>query len=96
MYYYMLIQRYCQYRLCPERRKILKFLRYFMHNWYGFPTFKWFCESRGLKWKGKNPKEQYRNRFDYAWKNAKIQYAHRDMYSKRCTGMCETCKLKHC
>lgn len=82
--------------LMQKGHKMTMFIKYFMIEWRKFPSFKWFCESRHLKWKGKDPKEQYRNRFDYAFRNAKIRYAHKDRYSKKCTGDCENCKLKHC
>lgn len=37
-----------------------------------------------------------KNRFQYAWKLACVAWGHRERYSKKRTGNCETCKLKHC
>jgi hypothetical protein len=37
-----------------------------------------------------------KNHFHYALEMAKIRYQHRDRFSRRCSGDCENCKLKHC
>ena len=41
----------------------------------------------------------YKNRLDFAIKNTKVWWKHRDQYSKKCfkvNGDCEKCKSKHC
>lgn len=86
---------------------MIKFIRHFINEWFNYPSFvAWskahFTEEqlremertdaqRGIK--------PIRNRFDYAWKNAKIHYAHRDRYGRKCKkngGDCNKCNAKHC
>lgn len=76
---------------------MIYFIKCFLMMWANYPGYRWFCykhlTAQQLKEIGGDP---YKNRFDYAWHNAKIQWNHRDRYSKKCTGECESCKLKHC
>ena len=75
---------------------MIKWLIYFFQAWRGFPAFKSFCEAQGV---AEQMKKDYKGRFDYAKKNAKTHYAHRDKYGRKCRkhgGDCEKCNAKHC
>lgn len=76
---------------------MIRFIRYFMMEWANYPGYYWFAhvhtKPETLEQMGGDP---YKNRFDYAWQNAKIHWKHRDRYSSKCDGECETCTAKHC
>jgi hypothetical protein len=77
-----------------------KFIKYFLSEWRNYTFFKWYWgrpeiaeRKQELISKGeKFPK----NRFCFALEGARIRYRHRDRFSRRCNGDCESCKLKHC
>ncbi|GEM_PF-6239014 len=78
----------------------MKFIRYFLMYWTDYPFFKAFWTPERIQHlveqSAEDAKFLEKNRFQYAWELARIQWAHRDRYSRRCTGDCENCKLKHC
>lgn len=89
---------------------MFKFIQYFIMQWKYYPQYMFFVE----KLKENSPEEyekmcesdrvrgvdpEYKSRFDFAWRNAKIHYAHRDRYGRKCRkygGDCERCNAKHC
>ena len=83
-----------------------KFIRYFINAWVNYPSFIAFCNRFSDEQKkameaedAKRGIKPYRSRFDYAYKNAKIHYSHRDRYGRKCKkykGDCEMCNAKHC
>ena len=77
---------------------MIRFWRYFWHEWREYPLFMWFCSTRQKQLEELKEQGEWfpKNRFDYAWVNAKIRWKHRDRYSRKCTGDCEHCRLKHC
>ena len=89
---------------------MFKFIRYFIMEWRNYQhymryrehlktnnpeAYEKMCESdraRGIE-------PEYKSRFDFALRNAKIHYAHRDRYGRKCRkagGNCENCTAKHC
>ena len=40
--------------------------------------------------------EWYSSRWRYAWKMTRVQWKHRDRYSRKCNLDCFNCKAKHC
>lgn len=76
----------------------MRFIKYFLMYWSQYPFFKSFYDNRPeLKQEFITKGEKFpRNRIHYAYHLAKIRWQHRDQYSRRCTGECETCTLKHC
>ena len=77
---------------------MIRFAKYFVYHWREYTFFRWFWSERQEQYQELIDKGEYhyKNRFDFAWRNAKVQWKHRDRYSKRCTGDCEHCKLQHC
>lgn len=86
-----------------------KFIRYFVNQWRAYPQFRQFCTEyigmdkfEELAGKDRDPEKSRRmlnSRFCYAYENAKIYYAHRDRYGRKCrkfAGNCEICNAKHC
>ena len=89
---------------------MFKFIRYFIMAWREYPCFMRFME--GLKEnspeaykqmyeedRARGVEPEYKSRFDYALRNAKIHYAHRDRFGRKCRkygGNCENCNAKHC
>lgn len=89
---------------------MFKFIRYFITAWTQYPHFMGFAEHM----KRNNPEEytkmceadkergidpEYKSRLDFAVRNARIHYAHRDRYGRKCrkfAGDCERCTAKHC
>lgn len=76
---------------------MIRFIRYFIAKLRDYDSYYYFAHvhtsPERLEEMGGDP---YRNRFDFAWQNAKIFWKHRDRYSRKCTGHCENCTLKHC
>ncbi len=76
---------------------MIRFIRYFISQWCDYDSYYWFThvhtDPEQLAALGGDP---FRNRFDYAWKNARIWWQSRDRYSRKCTGDCEACTLRHC
>ena len=71
----------------------MKFIRYFIYEWKKHPRYMAFMENmkkrkpkkfreyeRSNRARGIKP---YKNRFDFAFRNAKILYAHRDKYGRK-------------
>lgn len=77
---------------------MIRFIKYFMYHWRDYTFFRWFWSERQEQYNEliKNGEYHYKNRFDFALRNALVEWKHRDRFSKRCTGDCENCKLKHC
>lgn len=84
-----------------------KFIRCFLNAWVTYPQHCEFCNNHFTAEQMKTMVEsdaergikQPRNRFEYALMIAKIHYAHRDRYGKKClkfNGDCEKCNAKHC
>ena len=76
----------------------MKFIRYFLMEWAHYPSFKAFYDERPqLKQHFIDKGEKFpKSRFHFAFEAARARWKHRDMYSRKCTGNCEQCKLKHC
>ena len=87
----------------------MKFIKYFICEWFNYPCYKDYKADL----KKRNPKEfrkmeaedrkkgikPYKNRFDFAFRIAKIKYAHRDRYGRKCRKYgfdCDKCNAKHC
>ena len=84
---------------------LYRFIRTFLMYWNDYPMYKAFCQTHIAKEQMEEMKKademrgvesHDENRFDYAWHLSKIWWGHRDRYSKKCTGDCENCNLKHC
>lgn len=88
---------------------MIKFIKYFVYEWRKYPRFNAYRKCL----KKKSPKayaemegadaergiKPYKNRLDYAWRNAKIRWSHRDRYGRKCRkhgGNCEKCNARHC
>lgn len=83
---------------------MIRFIKYFIHEWRKYPYHKAFAE----KLKQKHPEEfkkmeqsdlergikSYKNRLDFAFRNAKMKLSHCVCYGKECRkfgGNCDIC-----
>lgn len=81
----------------------MKFLKYFIWQWKDYTHFKAYIEhfkqEYPEEWKKSEESDRergikpYKNRFDFALRNAKIRYAHRKDYDRclKYKGNCEKC-----
>lgn len=85
---------------------MIKFIRNLIASWRGYPDYIIFLSRFSDEQKkhmealdAKSGIKPYKNRFDYAYRNAKIYHAHRDRYGRKCRkykGDCVKCNAKHC
>ena len=84
-----------------------KFIRHFIAGWLNYPhlmawTKRHFTSEQRRKMEQSDRErgiKPYKNRFGYAYRLAKVYYAHRDRYGRKCrkyNGDCERCSAKHC
>lgn len=84
-----------------------RFIRHFIYEWSNYPQMiAWrnahFTDEQIKEMEKKDLKrgiKPYKNRFDYAFRNSKIYYLHRDRYGRKCKkygGNCDICDAKHC
>lgn len=67
-----------------EGEKVFRFIKYFVHEWRNYKYYKKWYEYH----------KTYKNRLDYAFRNAKIRLSHCDCYGNECRkfgGKCDIC-----
>ena len=77
------------------------FIKYFFNNLFFYPHYKAYWDESPKMLENFINKGEWvpKNRFDFAWTLAKLHYAHRDRYGRKCkkyNGDCEKCNAKHC
>ena len=86
---------------------MFRFIKYFVYEWRNYPWHKAWCDD----YKNREPDtfrkmeqsdlkrgiKPYKNRFDFAFRNAKIKTLHCDVYGRKCRkfgGNCDICNSK--
>ena len=78
-------------------RMIRWFFYYLLHDYDGVMAFmEWKPKLKEEAIKSGEYAEWYSSRWRYAWKMTRVQWKHRDRYSRKCNLDCFNCKAKHC
>ena len=78
-------------------RMIRWFFYYLLHDYDDVMTFmEWKPNLKEQAVRSGEYAEWYSSRWRYAWKMTRVQWKHRDRYSRKCNLDCFNCKAKHC
>ena len=78
-------------------RMIRWFFYYLLHDYDDVMTFmEWKPKLKEEAIKSGEYADWFSSRWRYAWKMTRVQWKHRDRYSRKCNLDCFNCKAKHC
>ena len=79
---------------------LLRMIRWFFYDLWDYDGMMDFMEHRpDVKEESIKCGEYadwFSSRWRYAWKMTRVQWKHRDRYSRKCNLDCFNCKAKHC